>query len=157
MLMPWCFSTRPSAAIMLTNSLLFIRVFLVLSGLTTRYHTNKTYKNIHIHKYCHNGACHLVATAGTTIPVPCHFVKSLQLLWRSGTHRWNLKMPNYQMNCRLDFMKGYQDGSPSNGHQGDMPYCGGSTSIGIYCDCELNNSLWKYLSDMFMSSAESHI
>ena len=35
----------------------------------------------------HNGACHLVAIAGTTVPVPCHIGKSLQLIWVSGTCR----------------------------------------------------------------------
>ena len=35
----------------------------------------------------HNGACHLVAIAGTTVRVPCHIGKSLQLIWVSGTCR----------------------------------------------------------------------
>ena len=27
-------------------------------------------------------------------------IKSLQLIWRSGTHRWNLWVPDLQMSCR---------------------------------------------------------
>ena len=46
-----------------------------------------------------NWACRLAAIAGATILVPCHVVKSLQLIWRSGTRRWNLRVPNLQMSC----------------------------------------------------------
>ena len=28
------------------------------------------------------------------------YVKSLQLIWRSGTRRWNLRVPDLQMSCR---------------------------------------------------------
>ena len=49
----------------------------------------------------------LAAIAGATILAPCHVhdvVKSLQLIWRSGTRRWNLRrwnlrVPNLQMSC----------------------------------------------------------
>ena len=34
---------------------------------------------------CHSEACRLAAIAGTTILVPYHVVKSLQVIWRSGT------------------------------------------------------------------------
>ena len=34
----------------------------------------------------------------TTILV--HFSKSLRLTWRSGTRRWNLRVPDLQMSCR---------------------------------------------------------
>ena len=46
-----------------------------------------------------NRICHLVAIAGATLLVPCHVVKSLQLLWRSGTCRWNLRVPDLQTSC----------------------------------------------------------
>ena len=36
---------------------------------------------------------------GATILVPCHVVESLQLIWRSGTRRWNLRVPDLQMSC----------------------------------------------------------
>ena len=42
----------------------------------------------------------LVAITGTTILVPYHKVKLLQLIWRYGTHRWNLRFPNRQMSTR---------------------------------------------------------
>ena len=44
-------------------------------------------------------AWHLAAIAGTTILLPYHVVKSLQLIWREGTRRWNLWVPNLQMSC----------------------------------------------------------
>ena len=47
-----------------------------------------------------NGACHSSAIAGAIILVPWHGVKSLQLIWRLGTRRWNLRVPNLQMSCR---------------------------------------------------------
>ena len=43
--------------------------------------------------------CHLVAVCGTNILVPCHVIKYLQLIWRSGTRRWNLRVPDLQMSC----------------------------------------------------------
>ena len=42
----------------------------------------------------------LAAIAGATILVPCHVVKSLQLIWRLGTRRWNLRVPDLHMSCR---------------------------------------------------------
>ena len=38
--------------------------------------------------------------AGATLLVPCHVVKSLQFIWRSGTCRWNPQVPDLQMSCR---------------------------------------------------------
>ena len=49
---------------------------------------------------------------------------------RSGTCRWNLMVLELQMSCS-DLTKcgiGFQDSSPSNGQQGDMPY-----SVVSYC------------------------
>ena len=46
-----------------------------------------------------NEPCPLADFAGVTILVPCHVIKSLQLM-----------------------MIGHQDNSSSNGHQGDIPY-----------------------------------
>ena len=64
----------------------------------------------------------LVGIVGTNILVSCHLVKSRQLIWRLGTRRWNLRVPNLQMNCSdLSLKIGYQGSSPSNGHQGDKP------------------------------------
>ena len=42
----------------------------------------------------------LVFITGSTNLVPCHTVKSLQLIWWSGTRRWNLWVLDLQMNCR---------------------------------------------------------
>ena len=68
------------------------------------------------------GHVHLVAIAGTTILVPCHVVKTLQLIRRSGTRRWNLRVPDLQMSYSdLTLKIGHQDSSPSNGCNGQMP------------------------------------
>ena len=62
--------------------------------------------------------------AGVTFLVPCHVVKSLQLIWRSGTRRWNLRVPGFQMIELqwLDRKIGFQESSSSSGRQGDLPY-----------------------------------
>ena len=36
---------------------------------------------------------------GHTTQELCHVVKSLQLTWRWGTRRWNLRVPHLQMSC----------------------------------------------------------
>ena len=41
----------------------------------------------------------LVAIDVTTMLVPYLYVKSLQLVWRSGTRIWNLRVPDLQMSC----------------------------------------------------------
>ena len=43
----------------------------------------------------------LAAIAGTTILVPCHVAKSLQLKWRLGTSRLNKREPDLQRSYRL--------------------------------------------------------
>ena len=48
-----------------------------------------------------DGACCLLAIAGTTSLVPCHVVKSLQLIWRLGTWRFHLQVPYLQMSCSV--------------------------------------------------------
>ena len=48
--------------------------------------------------------------------------KSLWLIWRMGTRRWNLRVPNLQMSrCDLISKIGHQVSSLCNGHQDDMP------------------------------------
>ena len=42
----------------------------------------------------------LVAITGTSTMVTCHVVKSRQLIWRLGTRRWNLRVPDLQTGCR---------------------------------------------------------
>ena len=47
--------------------------------------------------------------------VPCHVVKSLKLIWKLGTGRWNLWVSDSQLSCsELAYS------SSSNGLQGDM-------------------------------------
>ena len=41
-----------------------------------------------------------VAINETTILVPYLQIKSLQLFWRLGIRRWNLRVPDLQMSCR---------------------------------------------------------
>ena len=50
------------------------------------------------------GHVKLAAIVGTIILVPCHIVKSLQLTWRWGTRRFNLRVPHLQMICN-DFIQ----------------------------------------------------
>ena len=60
----------------------------------------------------------LVAINGTTKPTPYHSVKSLQLIWRLGTDRRNLWIPNLHMsNSNLIKMTRWQDSGHSNGYQ----------------------------------------
>ena len=44
-------------------------------------------------------SCGSPAIAETNVLVPCYVVKSLQLILRSGTRRWNLRVPDLQMSC----------------------------------------------------------
>ena len=46
------------------------------------------------------GCIPLVAVNGISVLVPYLQVKSLQLIWRSGTRRWNLRVPDLHMSCR---------------------------------------------------------
>ena len=46
----------------------------------------------------HNLARRPLAVAKATILVPCYVVKSLQLIWCSGTRRFYLRMTDPQMN-----------------------------------------------------------
>ena len=39
------------------------------------------------------------AIAGATLLVPCHVVKSPQLIWRSGTRSFHLRVPDLQKSC----------------------------------------------------------
>ena len=47
----------------------------------------------------YNGNVTLVTTIGTTIPVPYLSVKSLQLIWRSGTRWFHQRVPDLEMRC----------------------------------------------------------
>ena len=54
----------------------------------------------HDHDIIAMGVCHLATFVGTSILVLSYDVlKSLQLFWRSGTRRWNLRVPNLQLSC----------------------------------------------------------
>ena len=59
--------------------------------------------------------------AVATILVPSHVVKSLQLIWRSGTLRWSrfhLWVPHHEMSCRVLDLRRYNSwSSSSNGCQ----------------------------------------
>ena len=68
------------------------------------------------HKVCYKctNVMTLVAISGTAKLVPYHVVKSHQLSWRSGTRRWNLRVPDLQMSCSdLTRMRGYQPVLPA--------------------------------------------
>ena len=71
-----------------------------------------------------NGPCHLAVITRTSILAPCHVVKILQCIWRSGTSRWNLWVPDLQILscCDSSWKMGHQDSSLSNGHLSDIPY-----------------------------------
>ena len=46
-----------------------------------------------------NRACLLVPTAGSIILVPYELNRSVQLIWRQSTYRWNPWVPTLQMSC----------------------------------------------------------
>ena len=48
---------------------------------------------------CRYGVYRTVDIAGVIILVHFLVVKSLQLVWRLGTHRWNLRVPRHKMSC----------------------------------------------------------
>ena len=66
----------------------------------------------------------LVAITETSIPMPyLEHIKSLQLICRSGTRRFHLRVPDLQNELqRLDCMSGCQNNSSHNGYWGDTPY-----------------------------------
>ena len=52
-----------------------------------------------------------------------NIIKLLKFTWTFNTHRWNLQVPDLQINyIDLTRMRGHQDSSCSNGHQGNMPF-----------------------------------
>ena len=53
-----------------------------------------------------------MAIFGIIIVVPYPSVESLQLIWRSDTRRFHLRVYDLRLSCRLDYMTGYQDNSP---------------------------------------------
>ena len=55
------------------------------------------------------------------ILVPCHVVKSPQIVWRSGTRSWKIGCSSNELQ-RFDLNIGPQDSSHRNGPQGDMAY-----------------------------------
>ena len=81
------------------------------------------------HPTLHNGCNYLSMLGLKFIHVskrslnPLILVKSLQLIWRLGPHKWNLQVPNVQKSpSDLTVKIGNQDSSPSNGHQDDISY-----------------------------------
>ena len=65
----------------------------------------------------------LVVITGTTILAPYHYGKSLQLIWRSGTRRFHLRVPDLQNELqRLDYITGCQDSILNDGCQGHTPW-----------------------------------
>ena len=46
-----------------------------------------------------NRACHAVGIIGGTKLVPTHSVKQWQVIWKLGTHKFPLGVPNLQMCC----------------------------------------------------------
>ena len=60
-----------------------------------------------------------VPITGTNILVPYLYVKSLQLVWRSGSRRFQLLVTGTRSSNVLQWLdkrRGYQDNDPSNGH-----------------------------------------
>ena len=50
-----------------------------------------------------------VMISGAIIVVPWPVVKSPQLIWRWGTRRWNLTLPDLQMSCLSDLQMSCSD------------------------------------------------
>ena len=60
----------------------------------------------------------LVVINGTIKIVANHWEKSVQLIWRKGTHRWNLDLPDVQMSIiGLQMIRLYNNSGPKNDHQ----------------------------------------
>ena len=68
--------------------------------------------------------------------MPWVFLQSGQLIWRSGTRRFHLRVPDLQMRCRRstdhDYTTGYQDNSPSNGDGATYPHYILALSVALY-------------------------
>ena len=63
----------------------------------------------------------MVAIIETTTLVPYHSIKSLQLIWRSATRRFHLRVPHLQLSSSdLTMMRGYQITIPTT-HQCPIP------------------------------------
>ena len=60
------------------------------------------FTQIYCVKFVPDRACTLAAIPGSDIQVPYFGIKSLQLIWRSGTSKWNLQapVPDLQMSSR---------------------------------------------------------
>ena len=59
------------------------------------------------------------------------WIKSLQLIWRSGTRRFDLRVPDLQTSCSdLIRMRGNWNRSPNNDHQVIYPIITGGTLVG---------------------------
>ena len=67
------------------------------------------------------GQCHPTVIVGATILISCCVFKSVQLIWRPGTCRWNLLVTVFKS---LDLKLGHQDNSYSNGQKGPVVYDG---------------------------------
>ena len=57
----------------------------------------------------------LVVITGIATLVGWYVVKSLLFIWRSGTRRWNLRVPDLQISCRALSTLGAKVVSPANG------------------------------------------
>ena len=88
------------------DSFHFVDVISGDTGVETTVEVIKHVDDLHRGALCGNswnkpmGRVTLVAATGTTSLVPCHKVKYLQLIGRSGTCRWNLRVPYLQMRYR---------------------------------------------------------
>ena len=56
------------------------------------------FDDVTMHQKTINGACRLAVIFGAIL-VPSHVVKFVQLIWRSGICRWNLRVPDLELNC----------------------------------------------------------
>ena len=99
----------------------------------------------------------LVTITGTTSWLVHYLkVKSLQLIWRSGTRRWNLRVPDLQMSCRdLTPCQGTRIEAPCVGSQMTclIPKNWSRWSQSIVVDCEYYYNMTVDLGGKFCHSS----
>ena len=98
-----------------------------------------THTHTHTHIYIYIYILHaMYSNRLFWAPVNCAArVNPQQLIWGSGTHRWNLQIPDLQITCR-DFStwEGCQNCSLSNGCVYDIANCNtihSTKQVGNYC------------------------
>ena len=91
----------------------------ILRYVVVKLRSNVRYVAVPISRPCHSGRHYWYYYPGALSLSP---VNSLQLIWRSGSHRVNLLLPGFQMNCKdLTAWKGTRIVTPNSDCQATSP------------------------------------